>query len=119
MRARPEGKWNERDFIWEMYVDCFYFCVRIGSTLVMDDVVQMRMNQLEQHVGSLENRLRGEEDRRQALEDEIRRLREANSRLAGESQTAAQQLKRFTDWFFQTIERPWKITDYLIQIWRP
>lgn len=79
---------------------------RIGSTLVMDNVVQLRMNQLEQHVGSLENRLRGEEDRRQALEAEIRRLREANSRLAGESQTAAQQLKRFTDWFFQTIERP-------------
>ncbi|XP_057379207.1 signal-induced proliferation-associated 1-like protein 1 [Daphnia carinata] len=78
----------------------------IGSTLVMDDVVQLRMSQLEQHVGSLENRLRGEEDRRQALEAEIRRLREANSRLAGESQTAAQQLKRFTDWFFQTIERP-------------
>ncbi len=70
----------------------------------MDNVVQLRMNQLEQHVGSLENRLRGEEDRRQALEAEIRRLREANSRLAGESQTAAQQLKRFTDWFFQTIE---------------
>lgn len=83
-----------------------FFKNRIGSTLVVDDVVQMRMNQLEQHVGSLENRLRGEEDRRQALEAEIRRLREANSRLAGESQTAAQQLKRFTDWFFQTIERP-------------
>lgn len=95
------------------FIQVLDFGFRIGSTLVMDDVVQMRMNQLEQHVGSLENRLRSEEDRRQALEAEIRRLREANSRLAGansrlagESQTAAQQLKRFTDWFFQTIERP-------------
>ena len=64
------------------------------------------MEQLEQHVGSLETRLRGEEDRRQTLEAEIRRLRDDNQRLQGESQTAAQQLKRFTDWFFQTIERP-------------
>ncbi len=72
----------------------------------LDDRVQVRMNQLEQHVGSLENRLRSEEDRRQALEAEIRRLRDDNMRLQGESQTAAQQLKRFTDWFFQTIERP-------------
>lgn len=71
-----------------------------------DDVVQLRMNQLEQTVGSLENRLRSEEDRRQSLEAEIRRLRDANTRLQGESQTAAQQLKRFTDWFFQTIEKP-------------
>ncbi len=71
-----------------------------------DDVVQLRMNHLEQTVGSLENRLRSEEDRRQSLEAEIRRLRDANTRLQGESQTAAQQLKRFTDWFFQTIEKP-------------
>lgn len=74
--------------------------------LVADDLVQLRMSQLEQTVGSLENRLRSEEDRRQSLEAEIRRLRDANTRLQGESQTAAQQLKRFTDWFFQTIERP-------------
>ena len=72
----------------------------------LDDQVRVRMNQLEQHVGSLENRLRSEEDRRQTLEAEIRRLRDDNMRLQGESQTAAQQLKRFTDWFFQTIERP-------------
>lgn len=77
-----------------------------ASRIVVDEEVHMRMDQLEQHVGSLENRLRSEEDRRQSLEAEILRLRDANSRLQGESQTAAQQLKRFTDWFFQTIERP-------------
>ena len=71
-----------------------------------EEFVQLRMSQLEQHVGSLESRLKSEEDRRQSLEAEIRRLRDANTRLQGESQTAAQQLKRFTDWFFQTIERP-------------
>ena len=87
----------------------FFFAgrFRTASRIVVDEEVQMRMNQLEQHVGSLEHRLRSEEDRRQSLEAEILRLRDANSRLQGESQTAAQQLKRFTDWFFQTIERPW------------
>lgn len=84
----------------------FFNSRRLGASLPVDEIVQRRMHQLEQHVGSLEHRLKSEEDRRQALEAEIRRLREANSRLAGESQTAAQQLKRFTDWFFQTIERP-------------
>jgi len=84
----------------------FFLCYSSASRIVVDEEVQMRMSQLEQHVGSLENRLRSEEDRRQSLEAEILRLRDANSRLQGESQTAAQQLKRFTDWFFQTIERP-------------
>lgn len=80
---------------------------RAPDSAVSDEQrVQVRMEQLEQHVGSLETRLRGEEDRRQTLEAEIRRLRDDNQRLQGESQTAAQQLKRFTDWFFQTIERP-------------
>lgn len=41
-----------------------------------------------------------------SLEDEVRRLREENRRLQDESQAAAHQLRRFTEWFFQTIERP-------------
>jgi len=35
----------------------------------------------------------------------VRRLRDENRRLQEESQTAAQQLRRFTEWFFQTIDR--------------
>ena len=36
------------------------------------------------------------------LESEVAALREENQRLQVESQTAAQQLRRFTEWFFQT-----------------
>ena len=32
-------------------------------------------------------------------------LQEENVRLKEESQTAAQQLRRFTEWFFQTIDK--------------
>ena len=39
------------------------------------------------------------------LEAEVGSLREENSRLREESQTAAQQLRRFTEWFFQTIDK--------------
>jgi len=38
------------------------------------------------------------------LESEVVALREENQRLQEESQTAAQQLKRFTEWFFQTVQ---------------
>jgi hypothetical protein len=49
-------------------------------------------------VSSLEAELVGE--RRQ-----VEQLREENIRLQEESQTAAQQLRRFTEWFFQTIDK--------------
>ena len=38
------------------------------------------------------------------LESEVVALREENQRLQEESQTAAQQLRRFTEWFFQTVQ---------------
>ena len=38
------------------------------------------------------------------LESEVAILREENQRLQEESQTAAQQLRRFTEWFFQTVQ---------------
>ena len=38
------------------------------------------------------------------LESEVVALRVENQRLQEESQTAAQQLKRFTEWFFQTVQ---------------
>jgi hypothetical protein len=51
--------------------------------------------------GWLDNRLRVEARISQSLEAEIPLVAgSANSRLAGESQTASQQLKRFTDWLF-------------------
>ena len=38
------------------------------------------------------------------LESEVVALREENQRLQEESQTAAQQLRRFTEWFFQNAQ---------------
>ena len=38
------------------------------------------------------------------LESEVVALREENQRLQEESQSAAQQLRRFTEWFFQNAQ---------------
>lgn len=43
--------------------------------------------------------------RRRSLEVAVKKLTEENRRLQDESQQAVQQLKRFTEWFFQTIDR--------------
>lgn len=56
-------------------------------------------------VTELESIVAHETTMRLSLEDEVRRLREENRRLQDESQTAAQQLQRFTDWFFHTIHK--------------
>ncbi|XP_049833971.1 signal-induced proliferation-associated 1-like protein 1 isoform X1 [Schistocerca gregaria] len=45
------------------------------------------------------------EDEVRRLRDENRRLRDENRRLQEESHAAAQQLRRFTEWFFHTLER--------------
>lgn len=41
------------------------------------------------------------------MEAEVQSLRRDNIRLQEESQTAAAQLRKFTEWFFQTIDRQW------------
>ncbi|XP_068085355.1 signal-induced proliferation-associated 1-like protein 2 isoform X3 [Anabrus simplex] len=64
-----------------------------------------RMSDLQSHVVQLESRVARETRRRLSLEEEVRRLRDENRRLQEESQAAAQQLRRFTEWFFQTIDR--------------
>ncbi|KAK6640177.1 hypothetical protein RUM44_011863 [Polyplax serrata] len=64
-----------------------------------------RLTDLQNNVTQLETRLARETRRRMSLEDEVRRLREENRRLQEESQAAAQQLRRFTEWFFQTIDK--------------
>ncbi|PNF19182.1 hypothetical protein B7P43_G09603 [Cryptotermes secundus] len=64
-----------------------------------------RMTELQSHLAQLEARVARETRRRQSLEEEVRRLRDENRRLQEESQAAAQQLRRFTEWFFQTIDR--------------
>ncbi|XP_063222644.1 signal-induced proliferation-associated 1-like protein 2 [Bacillus rossius redtenbacheri] len=64
-----------------------------------------RVTELHTHLASLECRVAQETRLRQSLEDEVRRLRDENRRLQEESHTAAQQLRRFTEWFFQTIDK--------------
>ncbi|XP_034256071.1 signal-induced proliferation-associated 1-like protein 2 isoform X2 [Thrips palmi] len=62
------------------------------------------VSDLERQLAQLQARLSRETHLRLSLEDEVRRLRDENRRLHDESQAAAQQLRRFTEWFFQTIE---------------
>ncbi|XP_031845510.2 signal-induced proliferation-associated 1-like protein 2 isoform X1 [Nomia melanderi] len=59
---------------------------------------------LQSHLSTLELRVARETRRRLSLEDEVRRLRDENRRLQDESHAAAQQLRRVTEWFFQTID---------------
>lgn len=44
---------------------------------------------------------------RAALQAEVQHLREDNLRLQEESQTASAQLKKFTEWVFNTIDMKW------------
>ena len=60
---------------------------------------------LRDRVAALEEQLRTERQGRLELETQIEHLKEENVRLKEESQTAAQQLRRFTEWFFQTIDK--------------
>ncbi|XP_050543040.1 signal-induced proliferation-associated 1-like protein 1 [Daktulosphaira vitifoliae] len=53
----------------------------------------------------LEIMLRSEMEMRMELQNEVKHLREENRRLQDESNSAAQQLKHFTHWFFQNIDK--------------
>ena len=60
---------------------------------------------LMERLAALEAQLSQERQDKSSLESEIVHLKEENVRLKEESQTAAQQLQRFTEWFFQTIDK--------------
>ena len=64
-----------------------------------------RLSQLLVRLESLESRLNSESREKTELADEVAQLREENLRLQEESQTSAQQLRRFTEWFFQTMDK--------------
>lgn len=61
--------------------------------------------ELQNQVTQLEDRITKETNRRVSLEHAVRKLTEENRRLQDESQAAVQQLRRFSEWFFQTIDR--------------
>lgn len=49
-----------------------------------------------------------EKEDKAMLQEEVQHLRQDNMRLQEESQTAAAQLRKFTEWFFHTIDKkPW------------
>ena len=66
---------------------------------------QQRIQELEEKVRQLEEELAQERQESAALDAEVQRLRNENERLQEESQNAAAQLRRFTEWFFTTIDR--------------
>ncbi|XP_069428724.1 signal-induced proliferation-associated 1-like protein 2 isoform X2 [Ovis canadensis] len=64
-----------------------------------------KVNQLELILRQLQTDLRKEKQDKAALQAEVQHLRQDNLRLQEESQTAAAQLRKFTEWFFNTIDK--------------
>ncbi|XP_018595726.1 signal-induced proliferation-associated 1-like protein 2 [Scleropages formosus] len=64
-----------------------------------------KVNQLEVILRQLQHDLRKEKEDKALLQVEVQHLRQDNMRLQEESQTAAAQLRKFTEWFFNTIDK--------------
>nr|XP_045005266.1 signal-induced proliferation-associated 1-like protein 2 isoform X2 [Jaculus jaculus] len=64
-----------------------------------------KVNQLELVLRQLQTDLRKEKQDKAVLQAEVQHLRQDNMRLQEESQTATAQLRKFTEWFFSTIDK--------------
>ncbi|XP_026634274.1 signal-induced proliferation-associated 1-like protein 2 isoform X4 [Microtus ochrogaster] len=64
-----------------------------------------KVNQLELILRQLQTDLRKEKQDKAVLQAEVQHLRQDNMRLQEESQTATAQLRKFTEWFFSTIDK--------------
>ncbi|XP_077469248.1 signal-induced proliferation-associated 1-like protein 2 isoform X8 [Stigmatopora argus] len=64
-----------------------------------------KVNQLEVILRQLQHDLRKEKDDKAMLQEEVQHLRQDNMRLQEESQTASAQLRKFTEWFFHSIDK--------------
>ncbi|XP_074531345.1 signal-induced proliferation-associated 1-like protein 2 isoform X5 [Halichoeres trimaculatus] len=64
-----------------------------------------KVNQLEVILRQLQLDLRKEKEDKAMLQEEVQHLRQDNMRLQEESQTAAAQLRKFTEWFFHSIDK--------------
>lgn len=73
--------------------------------ILQQDSSQTSLPELQSKVTQLEDRITKETKQRKSLETAVRRLTEENRRLQDESQAAVQQLRRFSEWFFQTIDK--------------
>lgn len=66
--------------------------------------LSVKVTELEMLLKELQDDLRRAKEDRAALQAEVQHLREDNLRLQEESQTASAQLKKFTEWVFNTID---------------
>lgn len=64
-----------------------------------------KVNQLEVILRQLQYDLRKEKEDKAMLQEEVQHLRQDNMRLQEESLTAAAQLRKFTEWFFHSIDK--------------
>ncbi|XP_046885096.1 signal-induced proliferation-associated 1-like protein 2 isoform X3 [Hypomesus transpacificus] len=64
-----------------------------------------KVNQLEVILRQLQYDLHKEKEDKAILQVEVQHLRQDNMRLQEESQTSAAQLRKFTEWFFHTIDK--------------
>ncbi|KAG1713972.1 Signal-induced proliferation-associated 1-like protein 3 [Nymphon striatum] len=64
-----------------------------------------KMQILKTKLKKLEQNLTKEQRKNETLEFEVHQLKEENIKLQEESQAAADQLRRFTEWFFQAINK--------------
>ncbi|XP_037127038.1 signal-induced proliferation-associated 1-like protein 2 isoform X1 [Syngnathus acus] len=64
-----------------------------------------KVNQLEVILRQLQHDLRKEKEDKAMLQEEVQHLRQDNMRLQEESQTASAQLRKFTEWFFHSIDK--------------
>ncbi|XP_056292182.1 signal-induced proliferation-associated 1-like protein 2 [Pseudoliparis swirei] len=64
-----------------------------------------KVNQLEVILRQLQHDLRKEKQDKAMLQEEVQHLRQDNMRLHEESLTASAQLRKFTEWFFHSIDK--------------
>ncbi|XP_071398361.1 signal-induced proliferation-associated 1-like protein 2 [Centroberyx affinis] len=64
-----------------------------------------KVSQLEQILMQLQFDLRKEQQDKVELQQQVQLLRRDNQRLHEESRTAANQLRRFTDWVLQSVDK--------------
>lgn len=72
---------------------------------IYESTLMTTLPELQNQVTQLSDRVLRETKRRKSLEIAVKRLTEENRRLQDESQQAVLQLKRFTEWFFQTVDK--------------
>ncbi|KAG5677615.1 hypothetical protein PVAND_007357 [Polypedilum vanderplanki] len=80
-------------------------CSSVNNAMGLTENLSVALPELQSQVSQLSDRVMRETRRRRSLEVAVKRLTEENRRLQDESQQAVQQLKRFTEWFFQTIDK--------------